>query len=142
MKSSRLIALLLTFASFVFGQVEKDYLFSDSITAKVKAEKDNWNLQNLAVQYSFSGNLKASLETQKLFTEKTVAPRGSRYQPPLNQDFKRDFRPINAVRAIAKKAEKNSGRDDKRGALPAAKQGVYHFAAASAFRQRLSIFCV
>lgn len=93
------------FAINVRAQVIKEYLFSSEIAAKVAAEKNAWNLQNLAVQYSFSGNFAESLATQKLFTVKNAATRGVPYQAPMKDDFKLR-RPVDAVQAIAKEAEK------------------------------------
>lgn len=89
-----------------FGQVVGEYLFSNEIDEKVKTEKNYLNLQNLAVQFSLSGNYKDSLALQKTFVEKRAEKGSIKFRPELKPTFKQEFKPINAVKAIAEEAEK------------------------------------
>ena len=72
MRKFLFLAILLSISiSIASGQVVQDYVFSKELNKKVKSvlkeKKQLWGLQNRAVEFSFIGNYKASIETQNLF---------------------------------------------------------------------------
>lgn len=109
-KSILSFAIILSLYSISFGQVVPDYLFSADIEQKIKKhldEKKNlWNLQNHAIQYSFIGNYEASLETHKLFLDQNKNRTNAIDGPKADLRSFKTFKPVNAVKAIAKEAEK------------------------------------
>ena len=103
------LVALLTFSIVSSGQVVQDYLFSSEIEEKVQKHladgKNLWNLQNLAVQFSFIGAYNQSLRTHKTFQEKNRGRTNPVEGPKPDLAYFDTLKPTSAVKTIAREAQ-------------------------------------
>lgn len=106
MKKTLTAIVFITSGFSLHAQKAKPYSFYEDIRAAADSVKNPMDLQYYAVDFTKSGNYKASLAVEKEFVEKTQKTRNVPDRVKGDSVYFSGFHPLSAVSAVAAEAEK------------------------------------